>query len=193
MIALVFVAALAAAPVDCAYDKTLLELPPEKFDQDLKGGWRPLGDKPGCETATADLLAAYRVKHWGALKPGELHLNYWHEGQMRAEGGDNAGAVPLLLAGNGPPDDADFADYALGSVAFLQHDKAALVAARARLAGQPEPAWFKASAAEIKAATGDTAIWPLNLSVLDGLIACFDKPYKVAYGACRPAPPARAK
>jgi hypothetical protein len=106
-----------AAPDPCSYDRpAMLALDPAHFDHDLKGGgWRGLGDRPGCAVAAADLLAAYRAAHWGALKPGELHINYWHEGQMRATAGNGRDAVPLLLAGVASPDKADFADYALGT------------------------------------------------------------------------------
>ena len=38
----------------------------------------------------------------------------------------------------------------------------------------------------MKARYGTNLKWPLNLDVLDGLIACFGQPYNKAYG-CRVA------
>jgi hypothetical protein len=166
---------------DCRHDNAaLLAMAPEQFDQDPRGGWRPLGATEGCEPVAADLLASYRKAHWGTLDTWQLHINYWHEGQLRAVAGQSDRAVRLLLAGIAPEGSMDFEDYALGSVAFLQHDLPALKSARARLAGQIKPDWFAKSQPQAK--------WPPNLDVLDGFITCFDKPYGVAYGAaCRPA------
>lgn len=59
--------ALAQSPpvVDpCTHDRAaLLALAPAAFDQDLEGGWKPLGAKPECAAVAADLLAAYRKAH----------------------------------------------------------------------------------------------------------------------------------
>src|SRR5437016_917782 len=100
---LVLMAALAAGPVPpegCAVDtEAALKFAPARFDQDPKGGWRPLGARPNCTAAAADLIAAYRKARWATLTPSELHLNYWHEGQLRANAGQNDRAVPLLMAG----------------------------------------------------------------------------------------------
>lgn len=183
MLALIVALSLAQSPASaCAFDRqALLGLAPTKFDQDLQGGWRVLAGKPGCETAAADLLSAYREAHWGKLTPGELHTNYWHEGQMRAVAGQTARAVPLLLAGVPPEGRNGFADYAVGTVAFLQRDRRGLESARTRLAGLPPPAdWAKTQAA-FRARFGMTMAWPPNLNVLEGLIACYDKPYREAY------------
>jgi hypothetical protein len=170
------------APADCAYDRAgMLALTPDKFDQDMKGGWRLVADKPGCDLAAADLLAAYRQANWGKLKPVELHINYWHEGQVRAGAGQTERAVPLLLAAVNPENKIGFADYALGSVAFLQRDRAGLLAARARLAKLPKPENWERTQADFRKRFGSAPAWPANLNVLDGLIACFDRPYREAY------------
>jgi hypothetical protein len=169
----------AAEAVNCrANTAAALSLSPGAFDQDESVGWRGLAKTPECLGAAADLIAAYRKAHWGEFRPSELHLNYWHEGQMRAAAGQTKAARPLLLEGISPDNFGDFADYALGTVAFLDQDLAALKAARARLAATPEPADFAATAKRYN------ITWPLNLDVLDGLITCFDKPYREAY-ACR--------
>jgi hypothetical protein len=40
------------------------------------------------------------------------------------------------------------------------------------------------------AARDVTLAWPPNLDVLDRLLTCFDRPYREAYGDCRPETPA---
>lgn len=185
----VLLTAPAASPEPlCVFDKAaVLALSPQAFDQDMNGGWRTLASKQACWTEAADLLAAYRDARWDRLRPNELHINYWHEGQMRAMIGQNERAVGLLMAGGGPTSTGGFADYALGTIAFLNRDREALKSARARLAARPEPADFKAQRANFKSKFNVDLRWPLNLDVLDGLIKCFDKPYSVAYGdSCRP-------
>jgi hypothetical protein len=196
--ALAFAALLqAAAPVPatvandaCAYDReAMMALSPDAFDQDLSGGWRALEEKPGCTEAAANLLRDWREAHRAELKIGDLHINYWHEGQLRAGlDGQTQRAVRLLLAGVNPQVEGDgFQDYALGTVAFLNGDRAGLEAARARLAATPEPENWAEVTASFREKYGVQIKWPMNLEVLDGLIACFGKGYDEAYGDCRPA------
>ena len=170
----------------CVHDRAaLLALSPANFDQDLDGGWRPLGEKPECAEIAADLLADYRKTRWGELTPGELHTNYWHEGQLRAGLGQTQAATRLMMAGVNPDmARSGFADYALGTIAFLHQDRAGLLAARERLAALPKPPDFDDAARRFKAQYGLELKWPANLGVLDGFIACFGRPYNEAYGAC---------
>ena len=188
--ALTLAALLQAAPPpdSCAHDRAaLLALSPDAFDQDMDGGWRPLGDKPECHETAADLLAAYRAARWGELNPDQLHLNYWHEGQMRATLGQRDKAVQLLLAGVNPNVwSSGQENYALGTVAFLLNDRPALQAARDRLAATPKPEGFDDAAARFRAQYGRDLVWPMNLDVLDGLLVCFGQDYATAYGDCRP-------
>lgn len=191
MIGLILAAALASAAPDCSYDKAaMLALPPDKFDQDLKGGWRPLAEKPECRPQAADLIAAYRKAHWGRLESGDLHESYWHEGQIRAAAGQTGDAVRLLLAGVDPDSLDDAEDYAIGTVAFLNHDRAALEAARSRTAALPQPDWFAHARAEAARTGRRPPTWPPHLVELDMFLRCFDKPYAEAYygPACAPAP-----
>jgi len=176
----VFLGSGEVANSSCKFDRaTLSQMAPKVFDEDEKLGWRAVAQNPECVGLAADLISEYRASHWAALSPSALHLSYWHEGQLRAAAGQNARAKRLLLAGVDPNGFGDFEDYALGTVAFLDHDLAALKAARARLAAEPEPADFVATAEKYHIK------WPLNLDVLDHLIACFDQPYETAYDNCK--------
>lgn len=193
LIALMALALAQAEPVPvsdpCPHDRTaLLALSPADFDQDLEGGWRPLGEKPECAAVAAELLAAYRKAHWGELSPGELHINYWHEGQLRAGLGQTEAATRLMMAGVNPEmSRSGFSDYALGTIAFLHQNRPGLMAARERLAALPKPDGFDQAAERYKATYGFDLEWPVNLKILDGFIACFDRPYDEAYGSCAAA------
>lgn len=172
---------------DCSHDdKALLALDYAAFDQDMHGGWRPIAAVKGCEPVAADLIKAWRGAH-PALDPDDLATLDWHEGQMRAVFGDYDGAVPLIAVSLGNPDEA-MQHYTAATIAFLKRDKSALVAARAALAATPKPEGWDQAAADYKARYGEAPTWPDNLDVVDGLIACFDRPYAEAYGACRPKP-----
>jgi hypothetical protein len=185
-----------APPVDCSYDKAaMLALDENAFDQDVGnggGGWRALEGRPGCEAATAELLAAYRAAH-----PEGSTTLAWHEGQVRADLGQDEQAIALFEAARKPAerDLAGWNLYVDASIAFLKHDRAALQAARDALAqvaypgGDGAPA-LKDGYVEFPAVDGQPAMrvrWPPNIDVVDGFLACFDKPYKEAYRSeCRP-------
>ncbi len=172
-----------STPPDCTYDRpALLAEGLKAFDQDLHGGWRPLADK-GCLREAADLIAAWRAAHPDLSAEQAMGIA-WHEGQMRAAFGDNAGAIADLSLSLKKPE-PEMRDYVAATIAFLKHDRPGLLAARAALVAEPKPDGFDAAAADARA-HGDVVTWPLNLDKVDGLIACFDKPYKEAYG-CRPS------
>jgi hypothetical protein len=179
----------------CAYDlKAMLALNEDAFDQDLAnggGGWRAIGNTPGCELAAADLLAAYRASH-----PKSSAILAWHEGQMRATAGQYQRAISLLSQDRKPQgqDPAGWNLYVDATLAFLRNDKPALLKAREELAAVPYPqgAGFPPvidGYFEIPTMPGQPAArmrWPPNIEAIDGLIACFGKPYAEAYGlACR--------
>lgn len=164
----------ASAP-NCVVDtQAMLGLSFAEFDQG-SAGWRALAVKPGCDAQTANLIAQYRTRHWGELQQHELHILYWHEGQVRAAAGQSQAAIPLLLTGVNPVSDLGFSDYALATVAFLHNDRAGLQSARDRLAALARPSFWPAERA-----------WPPNLDVVDGLLTCFGKTYREAYSECRP-------
>ena len=183
MFAFLLTLAVAAAPTQnpCSYDRQrLLSLDENAFDQDLKGGWRPLAYNPQCVLVAADLIRDYRAAH--------AHYStilFWHEGQLRAEGGQTAAAISLFNRARATePGHADWEYYVDGTIAFLKRDRQALQSARDKLAAIPRPANFNPTDGDGK----PIAIkWPPNLDVLNGLLNCFDRSYAEAYGsACRP-------
>jgi hypothetical protein len=178
---LLFAQAVAASPEtapDCEYDRAaMLALDQKSFDQDMTGGWRPLGYK-GCYLAAADL-----IRDWRAAKGGTGVILQWHEGQMRANAGQTEAAIALFEQSRQPAEqDAAFGwnHYVDGTIAFLRGDRAALEAARAKLAAVPRPANFDPIGPDGKPMK---VIWPLNLNVLDGFLRCWGRSYTEAY-AC---------
>ncbi len=165
----------------------------EAFDQDFSGGWRTIAKTDGCTPAAARLIADYR--NYAML--GDVRSLYWHEAQLRASMGETAAALDLFritlamerhLAG---PDDQTDTFYNEATIAFLEGDRAKLLSARASLAAVPKPDGFEEGAEEFrkKYPEAPPLVWPNNLNVVDGLIACFDKPYKEAYSsACNDWP-----
>lgn len=168
----------AAPPApDCSHDRdALLALPQQAFDQDMDGGWRALANR-GCDAQAADLIRDWRTRH-------SIHdsILTWHEGQMRANIGQTDAAIALFDQSRKPADeDAPFGwnHYVDGSIAFLRRDRPALERARAQLALLPQPDWFKPVGPD---GQPQPVIWPMNLHVLDGFLACWDQPYAQAYG-----------
>ena len=159
---------LAAAEEDCRdlYREHLardLSLPYQRFDQTEGQGFRVLAEK-GCAKEAADLIEAY-IKATGA---GQSSLR-WHVAQLRATAGNSAEAI--RYARTVLSEKEDFAekplrwnDYVLATIAFLQHDREALVRHRDEVArGKAE--YF-----------GNE----LNLKLLDSLIKYFDRDYAYA-------------
>lgn len=157
------------------------------FDQTPQG-WRAVGETRGCEHAGAELIADYRTSNAAILVNGDLdaiELLNWHEGQLRAIAGEIRPAIDRMnLAGMNA--DAANALYVQATAAFLARQRPALEAIRSELAALPQPDWFAEAQAQQRAA-GREISWPPNLDVVDGLIACYDRPYREAYAAeCRP-------
>lgn len=185
--------------VNCSYDQnSMLQLDQFTFDQDDKLGWRKLGDRPECRNEAAKVIDLYIKRHEKELSRKWLVPSFrWHEAGMRAMAGDTRQAIRVMRQSLKPlkgPEGADtwtayaeaWNEYVNASIAFLERDLEALTAARTRLAALPVPSDF----AEVDgSAVGHAPVWPQNLDVVDGLIACFGKPYEEAYGSaeCRAA------
>lgn len=164
-------AASASDPIDCAtkykeVGPVAIKLPYWEFDQTEKG-WRSLGN---CYPEQTQLLKRY-------IKRQEYEMRgvRWHLAQTLAMTGDNAAAAEqALLSVN--PDEAtqtpsfSWNTYVLATAAFLRKDRIA----------------FDVQYEAHRRATEANAENATNLKVLAGLAACFDKPYREAYGKCRP-------
>jgi hypothetical protein len=163
-----------------------LSLSYDQFDQGEKTGWRPLAKVPECRRIATDLIGDYLKAKWKTLTLPQVHVLYWHEGQVLALLNDQS-AISFLLAGVDPEnDEIDFSDYAIGTVAFLQKDLPALKSARNRLASKPIPAWYTQARTLAIGKQQAFPSWPLNLDVLDGFINCFGWSYDDAYSdTCR--------
>lgn len=195
VVSLAMGAALFAAPLladdaaggECpTADAAMMALPLEAFDQG-DGGWRSL-DQPGCELAAAEVIRLYRQAHGAGVADWGGTL-LWHEAQLRAAGGDTEEAIRLMVAGRAK-DSPEIRPYTDATIAFLRRDRAALLAARAELVALPMPEQFARAAARYAESYPSLPPleWPLNLHVVDGLISCFEKPYREAYG-CDPETP----
>ncbi|HPF21909.1 MAG TPA: hypothetical protein PK417_00430 [Hyphomonas sp.] len=150
------------------------------FDQD-PAGYQAVYARAGCRLAAADLIRDYHAALREKGEPvtrtfpqgtitfgenGEVSSLYWHEGQIRAFAGQTDQAASLFRKSIDSDQYRNAAKlhYAQATIAFLENDLDALSSERAVLA----------------------AIAPendLNLSVVDGLIACFGRSYKDAYGS----------
>lgn len=176
----------------CEVDETrfdaLMALDPQSFDQDFSGGWRPVGDEPGCERAAADLLIAYmdHSPHFTPERPGVIG---WHAGQMLAMDGQAELAIPYFDAARGGSPEWNL--YVDATIAFMRRDRAAAEAARANLATMPPSEeemaarrQFLADNPRIRMPDGYVE-QPQNLNVVDRLLTCWDAPYPDAYsGDC---------
>jgi hypothetical protein len=179
-----------AAQPQCSYDRTqLLAMDERHFDQDVEnGGWRGVAAQPGCESVAADLVRDYRETH-----ANRSAILFWHEGQLRADAGDPERAMTVLEQARMPPDTGDPSGwnfYVDATIAFLKRDRAALLQARTRLAAvRPmDGMTVQDGFTSISTNSGQTVKmrWPPNLDVVDGLVHCFDRPYRAAYGSdCR--------
>jgi len=176
----------------CPHDRAqLLALDERQFDQDLAGGWRQLSNMSGCTLVAADLLRDYQQTH-----NTNSGLMSWHEAQLRANAGQYPEAIALMKRSYKPAhdDQAGWNAYVDATIAFLRRDKPALQRARQALSAVQAPVRADVPPVvdgymEVDFADGSKRKirWPPNIDVVEGLEACFDKPYAEAYGnACRP-------
>ncbi|RUO32303.1 hypothetical protein CWE12_03155 [Aliidiomarina sedimenti] len=164
----------------CEYDReAMLALDQQAFDQDPHGGWRVLARHPECREVAADLIRDYRQVH-----DNDSTTMLWHEGQMRAYADQYDQAIALFEQTRRPAEQDLFGwnPYLDATVAFLEDDYASLQDARDALSRVPYPD------DEIlpKDEHGNPVEldWPLNMHVVERLVACFGKRYDEAYGDC---------
>lgn len=173
-----------ASSTGCRYDKpAMMALDERAFDRTMTGGWRTLA-KAGCDAQAADLIAEWRSSHPANARTAGLLQ--WHEGQLRANAGQTARAIALFdAARKSAEEDAGFGWnlYVDGSIAFLRRDLPGLDAARAKLTALPRPAGYAPIGADGKPRA---YAWPMNLNILDGFVACWNRPYKQAYACAGP-------
>lgn len=173
---------VAVPPVACPQpDATMLALTLHDFDQ-TEAGWRSLAGE-GCEAVAADAIARYRADNAVKLADEDTGTLDWHEGQMRAAAGQTQAAIAIMQAGLDETTEA-IRPYNEATIAFLRRDRAALEAARDRLLALPEPEQFAQARAQYAANYPQfpPLTWPLNRDKVEGFIACFDRPYREAYG-----------
>ena len=140
----------------------------EDFDQagTLPSSARAL-DRAGCDAAAAEANEDYLLHREGLLGWQRINVLF-HEGQSLAKAGDERGAARLIAAARNltqkPDDPFDWNTYVEGTWAFLVKDRPRLEAAYEKLSrpGSEENA--------------------INARALGGLLKCFTRPYKEAYG-----------
>lgn len=177
----------------CVKDpESYLALSFDDFDQGIQPvaegprqewGWREIARQEGCYTAAAILISQWRDRHGASLDPRQQSFIAFHEGQLRAGGGDYSGAIPLIEAGRDMFGDAAGRAYVDAILAFLRSDRDALIAARERLLAVPEPPNWPAMQRAFKEQAGQDMEWPLNIEATDTLVRCYGKPYPVL-GEC---------
>jgi hypothetical protein len=148
------------------------------FDQDLNNGWRKLSNRE-CFLQSAQLIGQYIDKNQKTLNNSQIQMLKWHQAQNYANIPDYSSARQILLQLK--YDDEVFEAYRKATIAFLENDFATLKSARYELSIIPRPDGFDQEARVFKEKYNKAIIWPPNLDVVDGLIKCFDKPYKIAY------------
>lgn len=129
---------LSGQTVDCAAEleihlKSDLTLSYEEFDQTMGSGMRVLSAK-GCHSESAELIEAY-IAHNHAT---ESSLR-WHIAQHRAMAGEYDEAIQSAKAVLRSGEDLDndpfrWNDYVLATIAFLEHDREALIRHRDNVA-----------------------------------------------------------
>jgi len=169
---------------ECVADpKPYLAMDWKNFDQGVapdgrEWGWREVSSKPGCETAAADLMAMWMKEKGATLDARTRTFMTFHEGQVRAMGGDFRRGAEMIEAGrffwDNKPEGAAYVDAIL---AFLRGDRAGLLAARERMMAIPEPANFARTQKAFREQAGWEPKWPMNIEAVDKMIGCWGKGY----------------
>jgi hypothetical protein len=175
-----FVLPEVVCPPSAEEEARLLALPFEAFDQHPVAGWRPYGLR-GCYRDAARLIAKYADKAEGLGKIGVLRF---HQVQMLAFAGDTGTALEVLEAVKRIDAqrnaETGWRLYVAGTEAFLRSSRKDLEARTAELAAFADTHGSTERAARA------------NGNVLQGLLRCFGKPYRIAYSPpCVDRPPQR--
>lgn len=158
--------------------RRVLALPFREFDQSTGGGWRALYAKK-CYDEAAELLVAYMGLHPQVAK--EQYILPFHAGQMFALGGRYAEAIGWMERGysDTKSEIINWNAFVDANIAFLKGDRTGLLKQRELVNQQPV---LQAQPGMPEWAVGKK----MNLDVVDGFLACFDKTYEVAYSdSCR--------
>jgi hypothetical protein len=168
---------------ECVADpKPYLAMDWQNFDQGVapdgrEWGWREISNKPGCETAAADLMAMWMKENRDTLGAKQQLFMTFHEGQVRAMGGDFAKGAEMIEAGRAFWDKPEGVAYVDAILAFLRGDRAGLMAARERMMAVPEPPNFARTQKAFCEQAGWEPKWPMNIEAVDKMIACWGKGY----------------
>jgi hypothetical protein len=139
------------------------------FDQTLGAGHRELGLKE-CYVEEANIIDVYHLHHQDMLETWQSRVLYFHAGQSYAQSDASFYSVAIKRFEKSfnpeQPQDSDLAwnEYVHATVAFLQKDMKRLVS-------------WRDKAAQGRQTDGNK----INLRVIDAMIQCFDKPYRVVY------------
>lgn len=141
-----------------------LRLSYQEFDQTPHSGWRVLAEDAKRMIEAATLIEAYLASH-SELDRFQRSNLHWHAAQALALAGDSAAALKHIPSARLDPEPSDsplcWNDYVAATEAFLQHDRAKLIAAKERIA-KNKPA-------------------DPNLAIVASLLVHFDEPYSKAY------------
>ena len=184
--------ALTACGVDAEALDVFMEMDQSSFDQDFTGGWREVYEREGCGVGAAVLVETYIL--FSQPFPPETHgILRWHAGQILANEGETARALAFFQGTYLPEDDGSKSDWDLyvdATIAFLDNDQVALENARDVLAARTPDEETMALRQQFLD-DNPTITMPdgfvtesQNLPVVDGLVACFGRPYSEAYGDC---------
>jgi len=138
-------------------DRAQLELAYDTFDSSQ---WRDLLNR-GCVDAAVAQLQAYREANASRLTPEQTRELHFHVGQAYAMSGRDNESIPHFEQAQGTDASQEWSAYVAATVAFLRHNAPALTAARASYASAPH-------------------FSEMRLSIIDGFIACPDRPYMEA-------------
>ena len=146
-----------------------MQLSVTQFDEDESKGWRALQNQE-CFAEAAQLIEYYAL---------EYDSNYrrlkWHLAQMHASASNTSEALAAARLSISPVQEQmhpefDWNDYVLATIAYLQKDRVA----------------FEVHRTSLKARAAKSPLNASNVAVVEGLAACFEKPYLVAYACNAP-------